>query len=68
MEAKRAKSDNGSQHSGQALNNDRNNSQHIHTNARLAIRNQKAWLSKVQLKELETEGKTMPSRVFDCLE
>ena len=67
-EAKRAKSDNSSQHSGQALKNGRDNLQQIHPNTCMAIRKQKVWLSKAELTALETDCKPMPSKVFDCLE
>lgn len=40
----------------------------IHHDVCEALRKQKTWITKAQLLELETEGKPMPSRVFDCLE
>jgi hypothetical protein len=40
----------------------------IHPNAPDEIRKNKQWLTKQEFLTLETEGKRLPNKVFDCLE
>jgi hypothetical protein len=71
MEIQGAKSSNSSQRSGPVSRDgthDGANLPSIHPDACLAIRKQTTWLTKTQWAALETVGKPMPSRVFDCLE